>query len=77
MPTQNAEPIDTDSPQMAYRHYGYVSLDVDVYYGNGSEHATFADDLKAAQWASEALLRALRKCGIRNHERAEVVFTRR
>lgn len=54
-----------------------LSLDVDVTYADNSWHATFADDRKAAEWATAKLTAALLSYGISRRDTAIVTFTRR
>lgn len=75
--TQNAEPINTAPSARDTNTRDTMSIHVAVTYAHKYVEATFIDDRKAAQWATDTLMNAIRANGIARWDLATVVFTRR
>lgn len=54
-----------------------ISIHVSITYAHDYVEATFVDDRKAAEWASETLIELIQRHGIARWDLATVVFTRR
>lgn len=75
--TQNAEPTDTVHKFRDAKTADTICIEVIITYAGSYCDATFIDDRKAAEWATDTLMKVVQRHGISRWDIATVVFTRR
>lgn len=75
--TQKEGPTDTGPSARDTQTADTICIHVSITYAHDYIEATFVDDRKAAEWATDTLMKVIQRKGIARWDMATVVFTRR